>query len=248
VIELTVGRRLFTLIELLVVIAIIAILASMLLPALQQARESARKTTCISLQKQYATTVFIYTSDFDDYMPYREAVPGTPNWLTEWRSFWPVLESRMGLSGPWYPDTFDGKKYAYLPNNGYSPATAFCPSAVPWWETRRAEAATNNEWYLRLSRWGSWENGFTSYKLNANAGDFLGERRITEFEDPAVKYYLADSGFSGQYLNDPSIHYELRHHPRGYNATFVDGHIGSYAQPNRVTYSWTNQYNRTLGK
>jgi len=56
----------FTLIELLVVIAIIAILAAILFPVFAQAKEAAKKTSCLSDTKQIATAAQMYLADFDD--------------------------------------------------------------------------------------------------------------------------------------------------------------------------------------
>src|SRR5689334_25380125 len=76
-------RRAFTLIELLVVIAIIAVLAAILFPVFAQAREMARKTVCVSNQKQIGAALMMYVADNDEVYPYAQYLTPTASGLDQ---------------------------------------------------------------------------------------------------------------------------------------------------------------------
>ena len=100
-------RRRFTLIELLVVIAIIAILASMLLPALSQAREKARSISCVNNGKQLGLGMILYADDNSE--------------------MYPIVRNGSATANPVWYKTWDDAIFPYLTND----QAYICPSTVP---------------------------------------------------------------------------------------------------------------------
>ncbi|OGV75086.1 MAG: hypothetical protein A3K19_00810 [Lentisphaerae bacterium RIFOXYB12_FULL_65_16] len=86
-------RTRFTLVELLVVISIIAVLASMLMPALAKSKETSRRAVCKSNLRQYSVAFTLYCDEADDYFP-------VPYW-TAWYQVFPYLGITKDAAGKW---------------------------------------------------------------------------------------------------------------------------------------------------
>jgi prepilin-type N-terminal cleavage/methylation domain-containing protein/prepilin-type processing-associated H-X9-DG protein len=93
----TLNRRAFTLIELLVVIAIIAILASLLLPALSAARQKAERIACLNNQRQLTLAWMMYSDDNAGRLPPNAALSGgaTNSWVNG------QMKWDFGFGPPW---------------------------------------------------------------------------------------------------------------------------------------------------
>lgn len=119
-------RRAFTIVELLVVIAIIGILAGLLLPAVQMAREAARRAQCVNNQRNLVTAVQSYASK-------KQRIPGFQEMYLRRRVSWPVLLLAEIDQGPLYDkwgQLDDTVNLETLRMNGLAPyiSTYYCPS------------------------------------------------------------------------------------------------------------------------
>ena len=115
-------KRLFTLVELLVVIAIIAVLASLLVPGLEHAREVARRAACASNMREIGTASVLFATDHDGRWPGRAHRFVPTNSSVSWvnilncEHFGNNRIQRMGNDATYPPWSGDGGCYAFRHN------------------------------------------------------------------------------------------------------------------------------------
>lgn len=198
-------NRIFTLIELLVTIAIIAILASLLLPALGKAKETARRNLCLSSGRQIACATQVYSMDHNEYLPKATQVVGA--YSTGW---W------LLTIGPNMPN--GGLKYL----TSYS--TVYCPTTVALW---------NNFYNRRLlvNMYDIYATAFVDYGFNSS---FSLVKQV-KIGNPSHKVLFADSihggyntiGYCVVSRTGKALASNLQIHDRhghGANITWLDGH------------------------
>lgn len=188
----------FTLIELLVVISIIAILAAMLLPALNNAREKARSIACLNITKQFGVAIHSYLNDNSEWLfPYREGI-GVPN-----EKFWNQSGDR-GYIAPYLQDK-TGLEIGRVRQAG-SPYTPFrSPFACP-----NLEALPDDDAFAF-----AYNQGQNSCNITRYSRYVLPSRTALIFEETDTPNRLAY-----QVFNYPAT---FRHFG-GSNVTYADGH------------------------
>ncbi len=234
------SRHRFTLIELLVVVAIIGILASMLLPALNKARQSARNSICMNNMKQLGLTFALYTDEGDGYLLSPMPYAGDPRPPTIWQgqlTLWGFLTPRGAneLDCPIIPrasSDINNVGYAF---RGYT-QYVYSPS----WDTVTAAASLMNICWPRYGM-----NGWCGKRPN-NTWGYIKHGMP---KDASAMIVLADQeprwdwpGASTRFAYVIST-YELAKstHDGKPNLLYLDGHADRMAF-NNITESMMNPF------
>lgn len=180
----------FTLIELLVVIAIIAILAAILFPVFAQAKEAAKKTQCLSNQKNLSLGIIMYTGDYDDtFMSAQSGTRGNDSsgsWACE-----STVTAQVNWTGAVYPYIKNGTGGAQaVANPGISQFNGGvfnCPSHLK-------QIATN-----QFGVHGSIFPDNVNAAWNCSGGKFVPKSTYTTtfIDAPAQKVMLVEKGANG---------------------------------------------------
>ena len=215
----------FTLIELLVVISIIALLISILLPALSSARDAARSMACLSNQRQLLLSWSVYNSDSDDRPTYAIYIDGgtTYSWLGTMAAY--LNDPVLGRYGP------DTSAYNMRRSRGLS---LDCPSQLPYHastvHTFSGETRAQYSDYSMNTRLDTVEIG-TKFDPVVNLTDITRPSEMAVFGESrnfnssgdflGGWYWLAAPPSAGGAPNT----WDLRHGNREImNMGFVDGH------------------------